>query len=296
MSPIPRLLLSLCAAAACACAQEVPASPSEQLQALLKESQAPGADFRKATTDAERNAAVERLAAFAPRFLEFAGRHAADPVALDALLHAVDVVNSADSLTQLSWETNASEFPAAFAEDPAERIVALLLEGHLKAGKLGLVCQRMSYGIRAAYAPFLRRVLEASPHRDVRGHACLSLAQVLNARRQKVETLSDRPELVPRCARLLGAETLDDLRRQDRARAVAEIEALFERAASEFADVRLRHGDLVGDRARSELFEIRELAAGKTAPEIEGVDQDGVRFKLGDYRGKVVLLDFWQEL
>ncbi len=33
--------------------------------------------------------------------------------------------------------------------------------------------------------------------------------------------------------------------------------------------------------------------AGKVAPEITGVDADGVAFKLSDYRGKVVLLDFW---
>lgn len=32
---------------------------------------------------------------------------------------------------------------------------------------------------------------------------------------------------------------------------------------------------------------------GKAAPEIDGEDIDGQRFKLSDYRGKVVLLDFW---
>ena len=32
---------------------------------------------------------------------------------------------------------------------------------------------------------------------------------------------------------------------------------------------------------------------GKAAPEIEGEDIDGEKFKLSDYRGKVVLLDFW---
>lgn len=32
---------------------------------------------------------------------------------------------------------------------------------------------------------------------------------------------------------------------------------------------------------------------GSVAPDIEGVDTDGVRFKLSDYRGKVVVLDFW---
>ena len=32
---------------------------------------------------------------------------------------------------------------------------------------------------------------------------------------------------------------------------------------------------------------------GQLAPEIEGTDIDGNEFKLSDYRGKVVLLDFW---
>ena len=32
---------------------------------------------------------------------------------------------------------------------------------------------------------------------------------------------------------------------------------------------------------------------GKEAPEIKGGDLDGKEFKLSDYRGKVVLLDFW---
>ena len=32
---------------------------------------------------------------------------------------------------------------------------------------------------------------------------------------------------------------------------------------------------------------------GTEAPEIVGVDLDGVEFKLSDYRGKVVMLDFY---
>ena len=35
------------------------------------------------------------------------------------------------------------------------------------------------------------------------------------------------------------------------------------------------------------------LNVGDTAPEIDGEDLDSQRFKLSDYRGKVVLLDFW---
>jgi len=35
------------------------------------------------------------------------------------------------------------------------------------------------------------------------------------------------------------------------------------------------------------------LVVGKLAPEIAGEDIDGTPFKLSDYRGKVVVLDFW---
>jgi cytochrome oxidase Cu insertion factor (SCO1/SenC/PrrC family) len=81
--------------------------------------------------------------------------------------------------------------------------------------------------------------------------------------------------------------------RQDDAKVIGEVEAAFERAAEKYGDVKLSGGDTVAERAKAELFEVRHLRVGKQAPDIEGEDQDGKRFKLSDYRGKVVLLDFW---
>ena len=51
----------------------------------------------------------------------------------------------------------------------------------------------------------------------------------------------------------------------------------------------------MAQKVKAELFEFRNLLVGKEAPDIEGVDQDGHRFKLSDYRDKVVLLDFWHQ-
>jgi hypothetical protein len=82
------------------------------------------------------------------------------------------------------------------------------------------------------------------------------------------------------------------LLKQDRGKAVKEVEAVFEQAAEKYGDVKLDN-ETIADRAKVELFEIRHLSVGKEAQEIEGEDQDGKRFKLSDYRGKVVLLDFW---
>jgi hypothetical protein len=35
------------------------------------------------------------------------------------------------------------------------------------------------------------------------------------------------------------------------------------------------------------------VSAGKPAPEIDAADLDGKPMKLSDFRGKVVMLDFW---
>ncbi len=40
-------------------------------------------------------------------------------------------------------------------------------------------------------------------------------------------------------------------------------------------------------------FEMGRLRVGMVAPDFEATDQHGERFKLSDYRGRVVLLDFW---
>lgn len=51
-----------------------------------------------------------------------------------------------------------------------------------------------------------------------------------------------------------------------------------------------------GTRAASELAaraDARSVEIGGVAPDFEAVDGDDVAFKLSDYRGKVVLLDFW---
>lgn len=43
----------------------------------------------------------------------------------------------------------------------------------------------------------------------------------------------------------------------------------------------------------SDLFVAENLSLGCKAPDIVGKDQDDKEFKLSDYKGKVVLLDFW---
>lgn len=63
-------------------------------------------------------------------------------------------------------------------------------------------------------------------------------------------------------------------------------------AAANAGDAESR-GTKIADQAKGALFELEHLQIGQVAGEIEGEDQEGVSFKLSDYRGKVVVLDFW---
>lgn len=44
---------------------------------------------------------------------------------------------------------------------------------------------------------------------------------------------------------------------------------------------------------KRELFKVENLTIGRVAPNIKGQDTEGVNFELQDYRGKVVVIDFW---
>lgn len=65
-------------------------------------------------------------------------------------------------------------------------------------------------------------------------------------------------------------------------------------AVALFRRLRQEHGDsAAAARAENYLYEIERLQIGMVAPDFEAVDEKGQSYKLSDYRGKVVVLDFW---
>ncbi|MGH8245475.1 MAG: peroxiredoxin family protein, partial [Gammaproteobacteria bacterium] len=282
------LLLCLSAAPAQDAPQAKPATPAEKYQALLKERENGPEALSNAKTAEERKQIQALLAKLPLRFLELAEANPNDPVALEALIQTVSIVNG-------------TAFPDGGKDSPDERALALLRRDHARSDKLGLVCQQVLFGFHKSHEEFLRAVLERNPHAEVQGLATLSLAQYLNDRLHRLDLLPDQPELVERYHRVFGKEYVEQLQRQDRAAVAREAETLFDRAAERYGDVKIPvtyygSGGTIREKAQAELFQIRHLAVGKLAPEIEGEDQDGKRFKLSDYRGKVVLLDFWYRL
>src|SRR5262245_62234521 len=81
-------------------AQDKPATPAEQYQALLKEYHAASQDlFSRAKTDEERNKTLASVDKFPLRFLELAEKNPKDPIALDALVQVVNLEISLENNT-----------------------------------------------------------------------------------------------------------------------------------------------------------------------------------------------------
>src|SRR5262249_48914814 len=185
---------------------EVPGTLAQEYQRALKESGQVSPNFREAKTDEERKNAVETTDQFARRFVKLAEKYPDDPRALEVLTQAVRAMNSLASAIQLSWQTNKTAFPIRSKDDSTELAMARLVRDHVGSDKLGVVCERMRYGTRKEYATFLHKVMKESPHHDVRGLACLSLAQFLYSHSVKLDVLAERPELARRYEALLGKE------------------------------------------------------------------------------------------
>ena len=270
-----------------AAAEGKPAAVAEQYQSILKEIQGASYGYFQATNDAERQAIVARVDNATTKCLELVEKNPRDPIALDALTQVV---------TDEYWLNTHTTHPGWGKESRQARAIALLLRDHVESDKLAETCKRVHFGFRAECETFLRTVLEKNPHREVQGTACLRLAQFLANRLERLDLLADQPDLAKRYDTLFGKDYMDALKRQDRARVIGEVEALYERTIAKYADVQVpQYDSTTGKQAEIELFEIRHLAVGKQAPDIEGEDQDGKQFKLSDYRGKVVLLYFWSE-
>ena len=266
-------------------------TPAEQVQALIKHFDNQWADFRKsfsgAKTDEERNkldVMIPDPADYAALLLKIAEDHPKDPAVIDGLI----------------WIVRNARGEPNKVDTPQGRARAILVRNHLTSPKIGSFCASLknSYFDPGA-VPLLRQVIEKHSDKSVQAQAIYALASLLQSRARFAESLAKvDKEMLDRFMKGYGAEGVEDVRRSDAALQKKEAEALFDRLVqdNEFAAASITRGGSqvkVGDLAARELFEIRHLQPGMPAPEITGTDLDGHAMKLSDFRGKVVLLDFW---
>lgn len=152
-----------------------------------------------------------------------------------------------------------------WARDEAtrDRAVLVLVKDHAESKSIGKICVMLAELSNPTVEKLLRTVIEKNPDRNVQGLATLSLATHLQSRAED--------------ARGPEAEKLNK-----------EAEKVLETALAKYADVKTDDGT-VGEAAKAAL----SLSVGREVPDIVGADSEDKEFKLSDFRGKVVMLDFW---
>ena len=139
----------------------------------------------------------------------------------------------------------------------------------------------------------LRALVEHGPDEDTRAIASIGLARCLLMTAEfSSRVLNDTPENIALASAYFGDKAMAYYRSADSDALRREVERILETAVKKYPEAALNEGTLV-DVADTMLFALRNLGIGKVAPEIAGEDIEGVSFKLSDYRGKVVMLDFW---
>jgi hypothetical protein len=262
------LLLALLLPAVRALDEPKPADSAAQYKALV-------AEYQKAQEELQAGLREK----FAGRFLELARKDPKDPAALDAL----------------TWVLNNIPGPAK-KDGPKAQAVELILKDHVESDKLGPLVARLTYTYDKEGEALLQAIADKNPHREMQGQAVFGLAQRIQNQIRVAEQLKERPEMAKVYEQNFGEEIVKALREMDREKKAKEAEKLYERVVEKYADLEATRpgaGNL-GKAAEAALKGLRTtIAVGKAAPEIEGEDIDGKKFKLSDYKGKVVLLDFW---
>jgi thiol-disulfide isomerase/thioredoxin/tRNA A-37 threonylcarbamoyl transferase component Bud32 len=199
-----------------------------------------------------------------PRFEDFAGRclalaekHPESPAAVDALAWILENCEPADqrrSAVKPLWE----------------RALVMLERDHLQKAELGNVCQRLADKTEPGIEKLLRAAMEKHSMPEVRGLAgyALGMALAKQAENYQQRNPAKAAELAQRA------------------------EKQIEQVVGQYASV--PYGNTTLDAAAKEkLYELRYLSIGRVAADIDAEDFTGQKFKLSDYRGKVVVVDFW---
>jgi hypothetical protein len=299
--------------------KDEPKSPKEKFEALRKEfgeqQQQAIQEYQKAK-GADKQAALQKYRGlgkeFAPKFYQLAEDNAKDPAAVEALFWVLMYGDDTPA-----FEKAAEKVAALAADMPLADLVKRLnnIRGNFPvlltaarkraekeekdalAGDL-LAWVAMTGGGTADGTKSAERLIEKYPDHKAIEQLCMFLSREGSpgaaATLKKVLEKSTKPAVQAAAALALGRSLSsqvdqlgDDLPKADKV--AAEAEQYFVRVVDELA----KDNAAVKSQAERELKALRTLRVGKEAPEIKAGDLDEKEFKLTDYRGKVVLLDFW---
>ena len=236
--------------------KDKPATPAEQLKALQDELNKQVEEFRKAYADAKTpEEKTKVLSEKRPKPEVFAGRflELAQKNPKDPV--AVDALIWVATMTREGKEN--------------ETALDILSKEHVEDARMTQVAQRLSFSDSPAAEKFLRTLLAKNKSQETQTWAAFALGSYLKSQAENFKT---SPETA--------------------AKELKEAVQLLERVEKDGGEIKSFRETLAA-QAKDTLYEIRNLSLGMKAPQIEGEDLDAKKFKLSDYKGKVVLLDFW---
>lgn len=180
--------------------------------------------------------------------------------------------------------------------------IEFLRDDHATNPGVANICRKLGQNWDPTCQPamdFLRVAADKNPSREVRGQATLALARLKKDYSEDLVIWDSEPHGNARQNEFITAH-LEKAKSENPETLSREAEKLFNVVLDQYADCPTlgptntwQVKATLGEVAQAELYELNHLTVGKVAPEIEGRDIDGKKFKLSDYRGKVVVLSFW---
>ncbi|MHC5062437.1 MAG: TlpA family protein disulfide reductase [Planctomycetota bacterium] len=162
----------------------------------------------------------------------------------------------------LSWFVSSTQSSSLLGKQALE----ILFEDHVESAEMA--CVVTPSGVRRMMTSFGREgmrermgiLVERSPYAD---------------------------DIVAPARFILAQSSLQDpkISAEDKAAAIAELKLIAKE----------QKGRALELQASSEVFQIEKLQVGMEAPEMIGTDLDGRSVRLSDFRGQVVLLEFWAD-
>jgi hypothetical protein len=292
--------------------------PAKELPALQKEWTDAQETFRKAyaeaKTDDERQQVLKEkrpnAGDFAERFLKLAETYPDSPEAISALAWIVGNAGGSPAgqkalpklKEKLSSIADLDELYKSVSGAPAYNLMMLAPVIAEKAKKnldhpqalplLIWVCSATAYsGSKPDLAKLYNSTVDLLMDRFVGRKELAPLAEWL--------PIDDDPPWAEKHLRRLMEKNSDDEVKANARFGLASVLENKDEGSQPEAEKIFRsfaadptHTDLA-EKAKEEIEEMKVRGIGKPAPEIAGDDLDSKAFKLSDYKGKVILLDFW---
>jgi beta-lactamase regulating signal transducer with metallopeptidase domain/peroxiredoxin/protocatechuate 3,4-dioxygenase beta subunit len=242
-------------------------SPQEALQRLLSRYQEDHIAYRERVDAAKDQSLINKIVARQEPTNAYS-------VAFETLAKANP--NSDVELKSLIWICGSSVVAGIDATKLYDRKGAAanrLMEKYIDRQEIVDCLDSLVYRTEKPHETALA-LMDKSPHREVQGRACLLAAQVF--------------ERDLDLAKQMGRSPSEAVRRQ----AIQ----YYRQAATQYGDVPYWQTSTIGEHAAKALNELENLWIGAEAPDIVGQDLDGKPLKLSDFRGKIVILAFTDQI